>query len=234
MREELDTLSQANLFSPIWLVIYEKLFNDITHFILPPGTLLKETHLAKQFSTSRTPVKTVLEKLQEDGLVKKDGRAYAVTNVSSEDCCLLLEARLALEPQAAVLAAKRITAAQLEEMAKLLASIRKMEESGETGIFPTLDHQFHKIIIDAAGNHVISELYQQISPKILRYRFCYTDLSRQTGHPMIRNLYATHLAIYTPLKNRFSETASQEVASDIRSMQMVASLFDFYHRQKQN
>ena len=228
-----DNLSQANLFSPVWLVIYEKLFNDIIHFILPPGTLLKETNLAKQFNTSRTPVKTVLEKLLEDGLLKKEGRAYAVTNVSSEDCFLLLEARLALEPQAAVLAAKRITTAQLEEMAKLLAAMKKMEETGDTTAFPAVDHQFHKIVIDAAGNHVISELYQHISPKILRYRFCNADLGQKLGRPVTKNLYATHLAIYQALKNRFSETAAQELASDIRAMQMVANLFDLYGQSRQ-
>ena len=50
--------------------IYQTLTNEILRFEHKPGDLLSEHYLCERFSLSRTPVRSVLQRLQENGLVQ--------------------------------------------------------------------------------------------------------------------------------------------------------------------
>ena len=50
--------------------IYQTLANEILRFQIKPGDALSENQLCQRFSLSRTPVRSVLQRLQENGLVQ--------------------------------------------------------------------------------------------------------------------------------------------------------------------
>jgi len=50
--------------------IYQTLVDEILRFEHKPGDLLSEHYLCQRFSLSRTPVRSVLQRLQENGLVQ--------------------------------------------------------------------------------------------------------------------------------------------------------------------
>ncbi len=49
--------------------VYEVLKEEITHFRVAPGARLVETELSARFNTSRTPIRSALQRLTQDGLV---------------------------------------------------------------------------------------------------------------------------------------------------------------------
>lgn len=51
-------------------LIYQTLTDEILRFEHKPGDLLSEHYLCQRFSLSRTPVRSVLQRLQENGLVQ--------------------------------------------------------------------------------------------------------------------------------------------------------------------
>ena len=51
------------------LPFYREIRKEIERFSLLPGTRLSEADLTSRFGLSRTPVRDILKKLEEDGLV---------------------------------------------------------------------------------------------------------------------------------------------------------------------
>ena len=87
---------------------YVTLRAEIIEGELAPGTVLLETEQASRLGVSRTPLREALGRLSNDGLVTaQTGRGLVVSPVSIDDIRELYELRLALEQQAARLAAER-------------------------------------------------------------------------------------------------------------------------------
>ena len=57
--------------------IHRQLRERITLLDLPPGTRLREEHLAAEFGVSRTPIRQVLDRLEYEGLAESNERAGA-------------------------------------------------------------------------------------------------------------------------------------------------------------
>ena len=54
---------------PLSEQVYRNLVDSIANGSIPPGTELKEQHLAKQMNVSATPVREAIRRLASDGLV---------------------------------------------------------------------------------------------------------------------------------------------------------------------
>ncbi len=210
---------EKDLFEPIWKNIYNKLFDRIIRLDIEPGSRLSEAQLAAQMDVSRSPVKAALDKLCEDRLVEKHSRGgYRVLTMSPADCLELCEARLGIEGHAAALAAKNITAAQLDTLKGYLQRIQQMERDKSYADYPVVDCAFHRTIIEAAGNQLLLEMHDIIAPKIQRYH--HYGVSIHSVENM--KLTANHIAIYSALKNHQSYTAREEIMADISQMRIAA------------
>lgn len=79
-------------------VLYQILANEILHLKLKPGDRLSEHDLCERFGLSRTPVRSLLQRLQENGLVKiVPKRGSAVTRLNLDIVNQLIYERLAVE-----------------------------------------------------------------------------------------------------------------------------------------
>ena len=77
---------------------YRLLANEILHFILKPGEKLSENDLCQRFSLSRTPVRSLLQRLQENGLVQiAPKRGSMVTKLDLDIINQLIYERTAVE-----------------------------------------------------------------------------------------------------------------------------------------
>src|SRR3954469_21260931 len=91
---------------------------------LPPGAVVREPELTERLGIGRTPVREALRRLAQERLVEVfPRRGMFVTEVDARDLARLCEVRLALEPEAARLAAERATQADLAELRTLLAGL---------------------------------------------------------------------------------------------------------------
>jgi DNA-binding FadR family transcriptional regulator len=147
---------------------------DILRGSIAPGeTLPPEEEILKRFSISRTVWREALKTLSAKGLTVSKTRVGTVVrdrqswNFFDSDVLAwridvgfdaellqsLREARLAVEPFAASLAAERASPADLAE---LTASVRLMREAvGNRQLFARADLQFHRAVAAASGNFIL-------------------------------------------------------------------------------
>lgn len=111
--------------------VYEVLRQRVVGGQYKPGTQLKEEPLARELGVSRTPVRSALKRLVEEGLATADaGQGIHVAAWSEWDIEETFQLRMLLEPYAASLAAQRGN----EEMLKILIdSNEKMASAIKNG-----------------------------------------------------------------------------------------------------
>lgn len=159
--------------------IVTDLVRDIASGAYAPGsTLPKEMELAEMYGVSRTAAREAMQKLRSLGLidirrrkgatVQSRGRwnlldpavlGIAVQHVT--DLAFyqsLLEARLAIEPRSAELAAQRATARDLANISNALDAMAGQAHGTRGEGWADADLAFHTAIIEASGNWVFRQL----------------------------------------------------------------------------
>jgi DNA-binding GntR family transcriptional regulator len=119
---------------------------------LPPGAVIDERELMQRLGLGRTPVREALRRLSQEQLVEVfPRRGMFVTNVDVRDLARISEVRLALEPEAARLAADRATDEERDELAALGDRIKRGAD------LMGLDEQIHRAIYAAAHNDLLEK-----------------------------------------------------------------------------
>lgn len=154
-----------------------------------PGTQLKEEPIARELGLSRTPVRTALRRLVEDGLATDAvGQGIRVAAWSDVDIEETFQLRMLLEPYAAYLAAQR---GGDELVARLRASNDQMAQAiaaGPEGIagVQEANRRFHHALLDAAGSPRLRAMLDTIidMPIIVRSFYLYTraELEQSLHH----------------------------------------------------
>lgn len=149
--------------------------------LLSEQQLPTERELASIFNASRLAVREALSQLEDKGLIEKRVGAKGGTFVlpvtmnshlrnrkeledNWEDMLRLFEYRLTIEPEAAALAAERITNEQLEELHSYLELSRVVTCPRE--LFRALDVKFHLKIAQASGNRYYEQAVRRIRTRI--------------------------------------------------------------------
>jgi GntR family transcriptional repressor for pyruvate dehydrogenase complex len=153
---------------------------------LPPGARLPpENQLAAQMGISRSGVREAVKVLESarvldvrrgDGtyvtsLAPKlllEGVGFAVELLQGETLLEVMEVRRLLEPAATGLAARRVSDAQLEELAAALQDMRDAASDPETLL--RADVAFHRIVIASTGNETLTSLLDGLSSQTARAR----------------------------------------------------------------
>jgi DNA-binding GntR family transcriptional regulator len=128
-----------------------------------PGTQLKEEPLARELGLSRTPVRTALKRLVEEGLATADeGQGVHVAKWTERDIEETFQLRMLLEPQAAYFAAVR---GGDDLVAGLQASNRSMAEAIDSNSVTQIqeaNRDFHRTLVDAAKSPRLKAMLQTI------------------------------------------------------------------------
>ncbi|TCP28834.1 GntR family transcriptional repressor for pyruvate dehydrogenase complex [Scopulibacillus darangshiensis] len=143
----------------------------------PGEKLPAETKLSEMFNVSRPPIREALRVLEASGVIKsKQGggsvvQPISITNlmekttlemVNIDEVLHLLEVRIILESQTAVLAAKRRDDRDLECIQEALNDMR-LAIDNEESIGHKQDIDFHTAIVKAAHNPVLQQTMDGIS-----------------------------------------------------------------------
>lgn len=135
---------------------YQDLKDRILTLQLRPGLFINEHSLIELLGIGRMPVHQAVHMLQAEGLLEVIPRkGLVIRHDSLQDMLKLLEARLAMEPNIAALAASRATKEQVAEMKKLVAESKKIVSQSERMSFMKLDREFHRLIAEAADNKIL-------------------------------------------------------------------------------
>jgi DNA-binding GntR family transcriptional regulator len=134
-----------------------------------PGDRLNESRLAREFNTSRIPVREALSQLQEQGLVMSlERRGMFVIKLSETEVQQINSMRIILEAEAMKLARANLTPAILAELEDLL---QKMDAwDGPLADAAALDRHFHAVIWRAAGNPYLERTLDALTTSLVAHK----------------------------------------------------------------
>ena len=201
--------------------------------------LPSENELAEIFQVSRSPIREALSVLAASGIIesRQGGGSYvkaislsnqiedmAYEFVDINEVLDLLELRIIIESEAAVLAALRHTKEDIYALEQALEAFRKKTMEDDAGVGHEEDYQFHKIIVTSTQNPFILQSFENIS-SLLQKALAFS-LKFNVGYKRKREMvFNEHVNIFEAIKNRDTSLARDS---------MKIHLTNAYEKLKQN
>lgn len=218
---------------------------DIINGKLPAGsTLPTEPELTKQFDVSRTVIREAVAVLKAERLLepkqgagvfvlqppekKSHGLIFDVNFNQISDILEILELRMAVEIEAAALAAERCTTAN---QAKIYEALRNMtSEIDNGGLAEKADYEFHKRIFEATNNSKYCEFHLLLGQRnIPRSQLC-IEHDPEKHFAYMKQIQNEHKVIYEAIALHDADKARQNMREHLtQSLIRYQSLLkDFY------
>ncbi|GAA2358106.1 GntR family transcriptional regulator [Dactylosporangium salmoneum] len=145
---------------------YQAIRDGILNGVHPAGTMLGEEALATEIGVSRTPVRSALSRLQDEGwIVIYPKRGALVQGLSERAVADLEDARLMLESTGASRAGAEIRDELAERLRESIAAQREAFRTRDVRRFIELTIRFHRAFVEAAGNDVLLELNDRLADR---------------------------------------------------------------------
>jgi len=179
---------------------------------LEPGTRLRQIELAERFNVSTTPVREAFGLLARHGLVRHDvQRGVVVFTPTVRDVLENYEIRLALEPLATELAARRIGEADIERLDTVVAEMRATDDGLA---YLELNRAFHRAIYAAADRPRLLEIIESLRDAFEAY--LQFDAAVRPDPRYFARAHAEHEAIGAALRARAPEHARRLMEEHLR------------------
>lgn len=192
-------------YLPLRDVVFNTLRQAILRGELKPGERLMEIHLAEKLGVSRTPIREAIRKLELEGLVTMIPRRGAeVARITEKNLRDVLEVRRELDAFSCELACDRITKQEVEELRRACEEFAAATVTRDATVIAAADVKLHDIIVQAAGNDRLTEILNNLSEQVYRYRFEYI---KDTSN--YEKLVEEHRIIYESILNKDKQTAAQ-------------------------
>ena len=181
--------------------VYASLKQDLISGVFSPGEILQEKELARSFGVSKTPVREALSELVKDRFVKLLPRkGYLVAPVDPQEVVENLELRVILECAAVELAARRISAEDLNELESLILpqppAGDRLKDNDQLGAYPRTNIQFHRRLAAASGNRSLARAITKVLEDLLRVIFISYSL------PDLEETGSDHVELVDALRDR--------------------------------
>jgi DNA-binding GntR family transcriptional regulator len=163
--------------------LYRHLRGAVVRGELRPGQALSESEIARQYATSRQPVREAFIKLAEERLVViLPQRGTFVVKISVADVLDVRFVREAIEVAVAQEAATSASPAAIKEMRKVIEQ-QKHIAHGHNEEFLALDEKFHRTLALSVGRAHAWRVIESIKAQMDRIR--YLSLDDATPIPLI-------------------------------------------------
>lgn len=175
---------------------YEFIRGEILSGRFAGGARLREERLVEMCGVSRTPVREALRRLEVEGFIETEPRQGArVTQWTWQEIEEVFELRAVLESHGAALAARHVTAVQLEALRRNAEDIEDAyaaRDSSFAAQFIKANAAFHEGILTAAQRPRLTQMVAQLAlpPTIFRTLGLYDDVSIQRSMAQHRDLIA--------------------------------------------
>jgi DNA-binding GntR family transcriptional regulator len=153
---------------------------------LRPGAVIHERDLMERLKIGRTPTREALRRLAQERFVAVfPRRGMFVTTVEVRDLAALSEVRLALEGQAARLAARRVTDDDRAELADLIHELGIVGRPAPE--LMALDERIHRTVYRLAGNEFLETTAEQYYVHALRIWYLALDQAQELGAAVLEH-----------------------------------------------
>ncbi len=154
--------------------IYKTLRQRIVLLDYPPGMRLDVSALAQEFEVSRTPIRTVVQRLETEGLaITRHGVGTAVTDVDVEHVRDVWQFRIQLAELMGRLHPKPGRVAVMEQLERLHAECNALNSSSPTRTFARVDVKLHDFKCNLIGNAHLRRTYDEMYYRSVRAWFQY-------------------------------------------------------------
>ena len=176
--------------------VYQGLKKQIVLAQLPAGQQLIELEVAKTVNCSQSTVREAMMRLQEDGLIVRQGyRGTVVSSVSAAEGQESLDIRARVESHAAHFSIGNFDDARVEALCGL---VRRMEAAAdaddEYGLFE-LDQEFHRAVYEAANLPALLPILERCS--LCSHRF---KIAQSATRRTLRETAMRHWSIIDAIK----------------------------------
>ncbi len=179
---------------------YSFILDGIDRGDYPPTSALVEADLAERFEMSRTPVREALQRLETQGILRRDGRSLIVSSLSHKEIGELYVVRGELEGLAARLAAQHAEPEEIALMQEMVA--RDLKEVDDPKMMSRANRRLHNQIHQASHNkYLIQQLAEVQQTMALLVRTTFDDELRMQEGPR------EHVAIVAAIAERDGNAA---------------------------
>lgn len=194
---------------------YDEIKEKILSLEFGPGQFLNEHSICDMLALSRTPVHHAVHRLKAEGLLDVIPRKGILIRPDSlNEVLALLEARLAVEPSIAALAAERVTAAQISAIRTLLARSARITDQRYRQQFMATDRAFHALVAASAGNAVLAETIRPMHERSTRIWHLQVWQAND-----LELTQAEHVAILDAISRRDKAAAARAMQQHLGSLQ---------------
>ena len=182
---------------------------------LEPGAVINERELVERLGIGRTPVREALRRLAQEGLVEVyPRRGMFVTDVDVRRLAQLSEVRAVLEPEAARLAAERLTEAGRAELEELLRELDA--DAFDDPALMVLDERIHRAVYRWARNDLLEATLEQYY--VLALRIWTIALDRQHE---LHDAVQEHRALLEAIRDGDGERAAATVRAHVEDFEQA-------------
>ncbi|PUE12342.1 hypothetical protein B9Z33_02025 [Limnohabitans sp. T6-20] len=143
--------------------IYDRIYAAISERRLLPGTKLSEEKLAEVFSTSRTRIREVLMRLNQELIVETHhNRGAFVASPSQEDLHKVFAVRCALERAVVQALAQKFKGQKATSLRQHLALEASARKAGDHATLAHLTGAFHVRLAEATDNHIFADSVRRL------------------------------------------------------------------------
>ena len=155
--------------------VYQTLRAAIVEGQLHAGDALIEWHVARQFGTSRTPVREALLRLEAEGYASRvPRRGLVVRQISEHEVREVYAVRTVLEALAAREAATEARPSDIAQLRWVNQRLAEAIDASDFSAVPTLTNEFHQALASAAHNSMLRRFIVQAQ-----------DWTRRVGTPTV-------------------------------------------------
>lgn len=181
------------------------------------GARLRQTDLADQLGTSRTPIREALVRLQQEGLIELlPGGGVRVALLDLAEAVELYDLREVLDGLAARLASRQVSAASLGRLDRALARMARCVERQDPNQWFDAHVAFHDEIFRASGNARLVALESVVRLSIRRFH----PLLLRTEH-RLEMAHREHREIYQAIAARDPESAERLARAHIANAKAI-------------
>ena len=143
--------------------IFETLRDRICLLEYPPGTLLREAALAREFGVSRTPIRAVLQRLSHLGLIEsRDGVGTIVTDPTFQEIREIYQMRIRLAELIGTMAPHPFRPEHGQALEHLQLRAAALQEHFDIREYWHINHDLHFLIARTIGNSALRQMWDHL------------------------------------------------------------------------
>jgi len=160
--------------------------NAIIDGTFPGESMLSESQLASQLGVSRTPVRTALSLLQDEGWIRiYPKRGALVRGLTPEDVADIVDARVVLETSGVARATSEVRARLAVDLLPAIQEQREVLAAGDMQRFIELSVEFHGAFLTVGDNPYLIDLGERLSDRQRQMLFARQDAMRSRSDHII-------------------------------------------------